>query len=161
MDGLHDSVMIYAEFGAWYPRFNMWTVRKPWDRYLADIWVLFEERLRHTDAKVLWRSYGPTHFGERSTGTFLALSGVLGDLPTRETCEPVDYGGRPALSFIACCSLHVALHARLKVISGVLKSGRLVRPASMRVMEVEHFAMSYHDLQIHVLLLRGDWNYIR
>jgi len=158
---MHDSVTFYAEFGAWYPRFNMWTVRKPWDRYLADIWVLFEERLRHTDAKVLWRSYGPTHFGERSTGTFLALSGVLGDLPTRETCEPVDYGGGPTLLFTAYCLLFVTLHAKLKVISGVLETCQIMRPASVWIMELEFFAMSYHGSQIYLMLLCGDRNLIR
>ena len=61
----------HAEFGAWYPRFNNWNMHKPWDRYKADLLELFDKRLRNTEAMVLWRAYGPTHFGG-STGRRLS-----------------------------------------------------------------------------------------
>lgn len=60
-------VRVHAEFGAWYPRFNNWDMHRPWDRYKNDVLELFDKRLRNTEAKVLWRAYGPTHFGG-STG---------------------------------------------------------------------------------------------
>lgn len=66
-------VLSESEFGAWYPRFNIWTMHRPWERYRRDIWDLFDLRLRHTSARVLWRAYGPTHFGG-PTGTFTGAS---------------------------------------------------------------------------------------
>ena len=62
---------MHAEFGAWYPRFNNWNMHKPWDRFRNDVLELFDKRLRSTEAKVLWRAYGPTHFGG-STGMQLS-----------------------------------------------------------------------------------------
>ena len=52
-----------AEFGAWYPRYAVWDPHKPWDRYQKDMNVLLDLRLRSYTANVLWRAYGPTHFG--------------------------------------------------------------------------------------------------
>ena len=65
------QTFVHAEFGAWYPRFNNWNMHKPWDRYKVDVLELFAKRLRGTKARVLWRAYGPTHFGG-STGMQLS-----------------------------------------------------------------------------------------
>ena len=54
---------MHAEFGAWYPRFNNWNMHRPWDRFKNDMTELFDKRLKSTEARVLWRAYGPTHFG--------------------------------------------------------------------------------------------------
>lgn len=61
----------YAEFGAWYARFNFNSrhVHKPWVRYQRDMHELFTKRLSTHPAAVLWRSYGPSHFGGM-TGTY-------------------------------------------------------------------------------------------
>ena len=58
-----------AEFGAWYPRFNTFQMGTPWVRYVNDVQELFAQRLRNYKALVLWRAYGPTHFGG-PTGTY-------------------------------------------------------------------------------------------
>ena len=58
-----DSNSMHAEFGAWYPRFNNWNMHRPWDRFKNDMTELFDKRLKSTEARVLWRAYGPTHFG--------------------------------------------------------------------------------------------------
>ena len=44
---------------------------KPWERYKVDTLELFDKRLRSTAARVLWRAYGPTHFGG-PTGRWLS-----------------------------------------------------------------------------------------
>ena len=54
---------MFAEFGAWYPRFSTWDMHVPWDRYKRDVNELLDMRLRAYSANVLWRAYGPTHFG--------------------------------------------------------------------------------------------------
>lgn len=64
--------LVAAEFGAWYPRFAVWDMHTPWDRYQKDMYVLLDKRLRSYSANVLWRAYGPTHFGGPS-GTFTGL----------------------------------------------------------------------------------------
>ena len=61
-----------AEFGAWYPRFSTWDMHVPWDRYKKDVRELLDMRLRAYSANVLWRAYGPTHFGG-PTGTFTGM----------------------------------------------------------------------------------------
>ncbi len=58
-----------AEFGAWYPRFSASEMHAPWARYKKDVLELLDMRLRAYSANVLWRGYGPTHFGG-ATGTF-------------------------------------------------------------------------------------------
>ena len=35
----------------------------PWERYQKDVFELLDQRLRRCGANVLWRAYGPTHFG--------------------------------------------------------------------------------------------------
>ena len=46
---------------------------RPWTRYINDMQQLFSQRLAQMPALVLWRAYGPTHFGG-PTGTY---TGVL------------------------------------------------------------------------------------
>lgn len=62
---------MHAEFGAWYARFNFngRHVHKPWVRYQRDMYELFTKRLAVHPSPVLWRSYGPSHFGGM-TGTY-------------------------------------------------------------------------------------------
>jgi hypothetical protein len=44
-------------------------MHKPWERYQKDMYDLLDKRLRSMNTNVLWRAYGPTHFGG-PTGTF-------------------------------------------------------------------------------------------
>ena len=44
----------------------------PWERYKKDVHELLDMRLRAYSANVLWRAYGPTHFGG-PTGTFTGM----------------------------------------------------------------------------------------
>ena len=69
----HLTGCAHAEFGAWYPRFAVWDMHKPWERYQKDMNLLLDQRLRAYSASVLWRAYGPTHFGT-DTGTFTGES---------------------------------------------------------------------------------------
>lgn len=62
------TVPLPAEFGAWYPRFNTFNGLKPWICFMADMRDLLELRLKNYAAQVVWRAYGPTHFGG-PTGT--------------------------------------------------------------------------------------------
>ena len=73
---------MHAEFGAWYPRFNNWNMHKPWDRFKNNFLQLFDSRLRNTKAKVLWRAYGPTHFGG-TTGRQLRPMHVIPPEPSQ------------------------------------------------------------------------------
>lgn len=93
-----------AEFGAWYPRFSVWNLGRPWDRYKIDIQELFDQRLRKYKAHVLWRAYGPTHFGGPTgtyTGDFLLFASAYNAFST-SSWERV--GVRPGLrqSFRVC-----------------------------------------------------------
>ncbi|CAK0786753.1 hypothetical protein CVIRNUC_009967 [Coccomyxa viridis] len=82
---------IFVEFGAWYPRFSASEMHAPWARYKKDVLELLDMRLRAYSANVLWRGYGPTHFGG-ATGTFTGMNWELEALPAQETCEPAQYG---------------------------------------------------------------------
>ena len=64
-----------AEFGAWYPRFAVWDMHTPWERYQKDMALLLDQRLRSYTANVLWRAYGPTHFGT-DLGAFTGATGA-------------------------------------------------------------------------------------
>ncbi|KAK9916493.1 hypothetical protein WJX75_003317 [Coccomyxa subellipsoidea] len=88
---LTENDTIVVEFGAWYPRFNTFQMGTPWARYVNDVQELFAQRLRNYKALVLWRAYGPTHFGG-PTGTYTALVEHLPDLPGQMTCEAAAYG---------------------------------------------------------------------
>ncbi len=82
--------MVHAEFGAWYPRFNSYQMLRPWTRYVNDVQELFSLRLTQTPALVLWRAYGPTHFGG-PTGTY---TGVLQTKQTRATVLGTSLGSK-------------------------------------------------------------------
>ncbi|CAL8467294.1 g6831 [Coccomyxa elongata] len=88
---LTEKDVILVEFGAWYPRFNSFQMLSPWTRYLNDVQELFSKRLTQTPALVLWRAYGPTHFGG-PTGTYTAITEHLPELPGQMICEAAAYG---------------------------------------------------------------------
>ena len=63
----------------------------PWERYKKDVRELLDMRLRAYSANVLWRAYGPTHFGGPTgtfTGTLLccALAGITRTPVARVLC---------------------------------------------------------------------------
>ncbi|CAL5222153.1 g4478 [Coccomyxa viridis] len=83
--------ILFLEFGAWYPRFAVWDMHTPWERYQKDVFELLDQRLRRCGANVLWRAYGPTHFGT-DLGAFTGISWDLKDMPKQEVCEPAKHG---------------------------------------------------------------------
>lgn len=83
--------VLYVEFGAWYPRFANWDMYRPWERYQKDVYELLDQRLRQMTTNILWRSYGPTHFGG-PTGTFTGIAFDLPEMPKPDSCEPARYG---------------------------------------------------------------------
>ena len=78
-NGRHLTRCPAADFGAWYPRFAVRDMQKPWDRYKTDMDALLDLRLRFYKTNVLWRAYGPTHFGT-DLGAF---TGPTASLPVR------------------------------------------------------------------------------
>lgn len=48
----------------------------PWTRYVNDVQELFSQRLVNHPSLVLWRAYGPTHFGG-PTGTYTGAHAPL------------------------------------------------------------------------------------
>jgi hypothetical protein len=58
----------------------------PWARYVNDVQELFAQRLRNYKALVLWRAYGPTHFGG-PTGTYTGARSFI------TTCSVISWQG--------------------------------------------------------------------
>ncbi|CAK0787972.1 hypothetical protein CVIRNUC_011194 [Coccomyxa viridis] len=152
--------IILVEFGAWYPRFNTFKGQEPWMNFLADMRDLFELRLRKYHAQVLWRAYGPTHFGG-PTGSYTAMESHLPDLPGQTRCEVASHGeyyyDTEIIKYLrnecgpACAHIHVLPVYHLSLLAHDSHHGSFGRGVPEKRIDCRHFCANVIDTWNQVL----------